>query len=760
MNKFQTSSLRFISIFFCCFSAALLQAGIIPVTSLNDAGAASLRQAVEDATIGDTIQLNIQGVIALDSQIVIQKTLTILGPGPDMLSISGSGKTRILSILETDTVYVEGITFRDGHAEGIAEEGGGAIRNAAGLIVKNCVFTQNEASYGGAIELESFNGGNSFLRVENCGFYFNSATIDVPNLRLAGGAIYADGRMDGQAEIYAINSTFSNNEAMLTGGAVYIVGDKTGGVKLTAINCTFAQNKAEIRCGGIDNSEAEGLRLSNTILADNLGESSRPNWFGTIISEGHNLFGDDGGGFYSILISQPTDLIHVSAALGPLANNGGPILTHSLQCNSPAIDAGVDSLAPTLDLRGQGRVGISDIGAFERNETVDLQITHLGEVGIGSLRQAYLLACPGDTLYLDQVSGIIPLHSSLEINKDISLIGNKLSPLALSGGDSLRMLEIAPQTSVNISWLTLRDGNPALYGGGAIQNKGELHLSHCTLWNNKASSGGAIANYGDGDTARLFLTNCTLSGNEALFLDGGAIDNRPFSHPAYATIRNTTIAWNKAGNKGGGIYQESNEPLTLINTLIANNHAVEGPDFWGFFGAEGNNLFLDASGANMLGGTGGFIIQDPLLDKLGSYGGPTLTHRLQAGSPAIDAGDVVFFDTLDQRGESGLFGTHPDIGAYEYNPATGLFPELDNKTDFVVYPNPGKGVFMLKWEGSKNGYAEVVLFDLQGRRLRKVDLQLISGQIHPLDFSHIPAGIYQLQLKLDEKHQSTRLVIR
>jgi hypothetical protein len=48
-----------------------------------------------------------------------------------------------------------------------------------------------------------------------------------------------------------------------------------------------------------------------------------------------------------------------------LANSGGPTTTIALSSSSPAIDAGDDTLAPTLDQRGYVRLGSSDIGAFE-----------------------------------------------------------------------------------------------------------------------------------------------------------------------------------------------------------------------------------------------------------------------------------------------------------------------------------------------------------------------------------------------------------
>ena len=62
---------------------------------------------------------------------------------------------------------------------------------------------------------------------------------------------------------------------------------------------------------------------------------------------------------------------------------------------------------------------------------------------------------------------------------------------------------------------------------------------------------------------------------------------------------------------------------------------------------------------------------DPLLGALADNGGPTQTHALLTGSPAIDAaGDCVadLSITTDQRGISRPQGTACDIGAFEPPP--------------------------------------------------------------------------------------------
>jgi hypothetical protein len=73
-----------------------------------------------------------------------------------------------------------------------------------------------------------------------------------------------------------------------------------------------------------------------------------------------------------------------------------------------------------------------------------------------------------------------------------------------------------------------------------------------------------------------------------------------------------------------------------------------------------------------LTGPGDQINTDPLLGPLQNNGGPTFTHALLPGSPAIDAGDPNFTPPPlnDQRGCSfdRVFNGRIDIGSFEVQP--------------------------------------------------------------------------------------------
>src|SRR5207248_8160866 len=106
-------------------------------------------------------------------------------------------------------------------------------------------------------------------------------------------------------------------------------------------------------------------------------------------------------------------------------------------------------------------------------------------------------------------------------------------------------------------------------------------------------------------------------------------------------ILNSTVSYNSAsGGFGGGICNGFGM-TNLKNTIVANNTSDNGtgPDLSGTFNSQDYNLIGNPSGATLTGTTTHNITgQNPLLATLQSNGGPTLTHALLVGSPAIDAG--------------------------------------------------------------------------------------------------------------------------
>ncbi|MEL7341335.1 MAG: choice-of-anchor Q domain-containing protein, partial [Bacteroidota bacterium] len=365
---------------------------------------------------------------------------------------------------------------------------------------------------------------------------------------------------------------------------------------------------------------------------------------------------------------------------------------------------------------------------------------NLNTDGPGSLPQAVLLACPGDTLSLEGLSGSLRLRRTLLLDKDLSILGNPLDDIYLRGGDSIRLLQIAEGAEVYLRWLNFYEGGPDNFGGGAIQNNGNLTVEQSSFARNQARSGGAIANYGLSDTARLSLTNVTFSGNRAIFLDGGAIDNRVISAPASLSLTHCTFTLNEATSKGGAVYIDIGTQTQSVNSLFTGNDAPEGPEIYGSMQSRGNNLVADDRDL-LLQTQNDLLNLSVSLDPLALYGGPTTAHRLPIQALAIDNGVNLSGITEDQRGEPRVFNGTADIGAYEYNPATSIEP---TPLPFRIYPNPHEGRFVLDWETSVPRSGQLNILDLQGRII--YTQVVVNGPNQIALAPQIPAGLYVLQL--------------
>ncbi len=123
------------------------------VTNNADSGAGSLRQAIADACVGSTITFanTVTSPITLASELVINKNLTIQGPGANLLSISGNNVNRVFYIAPATVATLDGLTVTQGNGAGAVSSGsGGGIFNDQGnLTLTNSTVTGNSASGGG-----------------------------------------------------------------------------------------------------------------------------------------------------------------------------------------------------------------------------------------------------------------------------------------------------------------------------------------------------------------------------------------------------------------------------------------------------------------------------------------------------------------------------------------------------------------------------------------------------------------------------------
>jgi hypothetical protein len=118
---------------------------------------------------------------------------------------------------------------------------------------------------------------------------------------------------------------------------------------------------------------------------------------------------------------------------------------------------------------------------------------------------------------------------------------------------------------------------------------------------------------------------------------------------------------------------------SLYSTLVSGNAGDEGPDLNGVFDAA-FSLIGDTTSAEITDLGNNFFDVDPLLGPLRNNGGPSMTHALLPGSPAVDMGVANLYGS-DQRGMSRVVtitneetpGGGADIGAFELQSRELLF---------------------------------------------------------------------------------------
>ena len=427
--------------------------------------------------------------ILLGSQLpTIVDTLTITGPGADLLTIDAGGGTngmignadgfRLLNIDDDDAftqiaVSLSGLTLTGGDVSNADLAGeGGAIRNLENLTLDGIAIENNSArNNGGGI----FNDGGLLV--------VNQSTLS-GNLALfnRGGGIYT---RNGSLEI--TDSTVSGNQSPNAGGGISSNTDLAGQIT-TISNSTISGNISTSGLGGgLFNSDGLTVIHSSTITNNTAGadqgsgvasrgnNATRTEVSGSIIagntnddvavtnltannsfqSYGYNVIGSGGGTLDGLANFTATgDQTNVTdPLLGPLADNGGPTLTHALLPGSPAIDAG-DPIAvagqngvPVFDQRGAGfeRVfgGRLDIGSYEFifAKTIDLEINGgaINRSGIATLTidfdRAVTLASPSALrLFNHTTSQSVDIASATLLNNGTSQITWDLAGVSLPDG--------------------------------------------------------------------------------------------------------------------------------------------------------------------------------------------------------------------------------------------------------------------------------------------------------------------------------------
>ena len=277
------------------------------------------------------------------------------------------------------------------------------------------------------------------------------------------------------------------------------------------------------------------------------------------------------------------------------------------------------------------------------------------------------------------------------------------------------------------------DGGSGLFNGGDGGDGGgiwasQLTISNSTVSSNATGDGGSGLFYGgDGGVgggiwaSQLTIINSTISGNSTARFGGGV-----FNVGGLTVIEHSTVTGNTApAGNGSGVFSSYGDPaarIELSSSIVAGN-ANSDVDY----DLAGGNTFV-SNGYNLIG-TGNALsafnnhdqtnVTNPLLGPLADNGGPTMTHALLLGSPAIDAGDpaavagVNGVPAHDQRGEPfvRVYGGRIDMGAVEALPAGFLAGDYNGNGvvdagDYTVWRNTLHSVTDLRADGNCDGVTD------------------------------------------------------
>lgn len=294
--------------------------------------------------------------------------------------------------------------FASGDANAVRSGGGGIYIDESNLTLERTKILSNRSdAQGGGVMMRRFNtlqmtystvDGNSATSWGG-GMFISTTTQPVIGYSTIshnisdsfGGGLHF--RYSDRLVVY--NSTISHNSAT-TGGGLYLRDSDT----FTLRNATISANSASYLAGGVSFGTSRSGQLIGSIIAGNIAAygneistnindfynypsmSSSFNVFGTdnatfnqafrrFVPEGgiNNVLATTDNGAFSFLEVTPTPLAQI---IEPLADNGGPTLTHALPLSSPAIKNASCLGFADFDQRGSRRPNINnlcDAGSFE-----------------------------------------------------------------------------------------------------------------------------------------------------------------------------------------------------------------------------------------------------------------------------------------------------------------------------------------------------------------------------------------------------------
>ncbi len=518
--------------------------------------------------------------------------------------------------------------------------------NNQGAVTGSTVYVANSSFIGNSVNQRDGGAINAFgnVTIESCTFTNNTSAG-------AGGAVYSTG-----GDVVVENSTFTGNRTLNTSGNQ--PGGAVGGAAInardvTVHNCTFNTNISNF-------NGASSNGLGGTVRARGDLHVSESTFSG-------NLVKGSGGRGAALYGAMAVTIDSCTFSGNTAGSSGGAVHARGLMTVSDSTFSG--NTAASQAIGGGGAVYAFAGGTVDRCLITGNEILNGGD------------------------GGGIAARANLSITDCTITDNHTIAPTGSSGpGGGISAGWNYGSTTLTITRSTI-SGNSTK---GRSSNGGGISANRLNLFDsvvNDNSSDGNLSTGGGVFAVYATIVNSTISGNRALLIPPFQFGDRNFGGGVRifnsATIRNSTITGNSAP-EGGGVFFSTATASDITNSIIAGNTAPSAPDLQ--LGQSGTgqlrfNLIGDTAGMSAavvtaLVATGNLVNVSPQLGPLSNNGGPTMTHALLPGSPAIDAGDPAALagaggvPEFDQRGlpwgrvaDGNLDGgLRIDMGAFERQP--------------------------------------------------------------------------------------------
>ncbi len=627
------------------------------------------------------------------------------------------------------------------------QEGGGLWNSAAGtltiqnsgagsaLISANTALGDGTEQGGGGI----FNDGGAVI-ITGATIQNNVSTAEA--VGNGGGGIFNDGSLTISGTTISGNTANANQDTTGLGNGGGIL-NSDGGV-LVMTGGSLSGNLAARAGGGIENAGGmvtlSSVTIGGTSIADgnvaNINGGGLHSGGGTVTITGgrveNNVANQEGGGLWAAGTLNVLSTNDVFATItGNTANGddveqgGGGVF---IQTGGTAIITGavISNNVSNAEAVGNGGGGIFNDGDLTLNLVVLTGNTANTNEGAGGLGNGgAILNSDNGTLVFNggTVSGNFAARAGGGIENNLGTVTlNQVLMTGNAAGVNGGALHISGAATVNMTGGSVTNNAAGNEGGGLWNSAaGTLTVIAATIGGNTARTGAGIFNKGAGGT--ITLTNSTVSTNTAAELGGGisteggglVITNSTISSNQSSStggggiyiidgtvdISNSTIAANVGSGGGTGGLEQAGGVVTLTSTLIADNLSGTAPSDLSRGAGTLNASFslVELLPAGAINGTNAQNQSnvDPMLGPLQNNGGPTQTHALPIGSPAVNTGDNPLNLAFDQRGIgfARSFGAGTDIGAFELSfpnvfasgsgkGGKGLVSVYDSKTGLAI----------------------------------------------------------------------------